>query len=141
LALSIYLDASVLVALFTEDLFSMRAAALHAPDQALIVSDFAAAELSAVIARNVRMAQLKASTARAVLSDFDVWRERAPLLIEIDPKDVRTADTFVRRLDLNLRAPDAIHIAIAQRLGAELATFDARMAECARALGAKVLPI
>jgi hypothetical protein len=34
-----------------------------------------------------------------------------------------------------LRTPDAINIAIAQRLDAALATFDAKMAFSARALG------
>jgi predicted nucleic acid-binding protein len=41
----------------------------------------------------------------------------------------------IRRLDLNLRAPDAINLAIALRLGAALATFDRRMTENARTLG------
>jgi uncharacterized protein len=36
---------------------------------------------------------------------------------------------------LPLRAPDAIHIAMAQRVGAALVTFDRRMAAAARALG------
>jgi predicted nucleic acid-binding protein len=48
---------------------------------------------------------------------------------------------MLRRLDLNLRTPDAIHIAIAQRLGAELATFDVRMAESAEALGVTAVAV
>jgi predicted nucleic acid-binding protein len=32
-------------------------------------------------------------------------------------------------------APDAINLAIVRRLGAELATFDERMANCAKVLG------
>jgi predicted nucleic acid-binding protein len=39
---------------------------------------------------------------------------------------------------LPLRAPDAINIAIAQRLDTAIATFDDKMAACARALGAVV---
>jgi uncharacterized protein len=52
--------------------------------------------------------------------------------------DLRQAERFLRRLDLPLRAPDAIHIAITQRLDLELATFDERMADCAKRLGVKV---
>ena len=37
-----------------------------------------------------------------------------------------------------LRTPDAIHIAIAQRIRATLVTFDQRMSESARALGMAV---
>ena len=38
-------------------------------------------------------------------------------LIEARSSDVRDADAMLRRLDLPLRAPDAIHIAIALRRG------------------------
>jgi predicted nucleic acid-binding protein len=41
----------------------------------------------------------------------------------------------LRRLDLPLKTPDAIHIAIAQRVDATLVTFDWQMAAAARALG------
>ena len=50
------------------------------------------------------------------------------------------ADALVRRLDLGLRAPDALHIATARRLGATLFTFDLGMASAARMLGLSLLP-
>jgi predicted nucleic acid-binding protein len=56
---SLYLDASVLVALLTIDPLSARADALldtHRTD--LIVSDFAAAEFSSAIARRVRTGEI-----------------------------------------------------------------------------------
>jgi predicted nucleic acid-binding protein len=46
---------------------------------------------------------------------------------------------FIRRLDLPLKAPDAIHIAIAQRVNAQLATFDQQMANAAGAVGHTVV--
>ena len=45
------------------------------------------------------------------------------------------AETALPRLDLTLRAPDALHIAIAHHIGATLMTFDDRIAACAGALG------
>jgi predicted nucleic acid-binding protein len=48
-----------------------------------------------------------------------------------------TDDTLA--IDLPLRTPDAMHIAIAQRIGAEHLTFDNKMAAGARALGTNVL--
>jgi len=45
---------------------------------------------------------------------------------------------MLRRLDLNLRAPDAIHIAITERANATLVTFDLKMADSARSLGVAV---
>jgi predicted nucleic acid-binding protein len=40
---------------------------------------------------------------------------------------------------LGLRAPDALNIAITQRCGARLLTFDAKMARSARSLGVNVV--
>jgi predicted nucleic acid-binding protein len=51
----------------------------------------------------------------------------------------RAADQILRRLDVNLRTPDALHITIAQRLNATLLTFDRSMAAAARALGMAVV--
>ena len=55
--------------------------------------------------------------------------------------DVQTAQGFIRRLDLNVRAPDAINLAIASRLGAPIATFDRGMAACATTLGIALQPL
>ena len=51
------------------------------------------------------------------------------------------ADAYLRRLDLTLRTPDALNIALTQRAGALLATLDEKMALVARKLRVKVLPL
>ncbi len=53
--------------------------------------------------------------------------------------DVRRAEAALRRLDLTLRAPDALNIMIPQRVDAVLLTFDTKMAASARALGLDVI--
>jgi uncharacterized protein len=134
-----YLDASVLVALFSQDPFTARAEAfmrLHAP--VLIVSDFAAAEFASAIARRVRTRDLTLTEARNVFSSFDAWIPRVSQRAELTAADVSTAAAFIRRLDLALRTPDALNIAIAQRFGATLVTFDERMAANARTLATAV---
>jgi predicted nucleic acid-binding protein len=140
LALSpIYLDASILVPLFINDAFTSRAKAfLHSDAWLLIVTDLAAAEFASAIARRVRMGDVKEADARLVFSHFDTWTGQAARRVETSTADISAAEGFLRRLDLSLRAPDAIHIATAQRLGATIATFDDKMAECARALGTAV---
>ncbi len=138
--MSIYLDTSVLAALFTDDPFSERADTLLSEKQSgFLISDFGGAEFSSVVARRVRTNELSITQAREVLSDFDARISRVSKRVEINSSDVRAADTMLRRLDLPLRAPDALHIAVVQRLGAELATFDEKMAACARTLGAPVV--
>jgi predicted nucleic acid-binding protein len=101
----------------------------HSAD--LIVSDFASAEFASAISRHVRMGQMPRNEGQIVLSAFDRWTLGAAVSIEVLPVDIALATTFLRRLDLVLRTPDAIHIATAQRLGATLVTFDKAMAAAA----------
>ncbi|MEJ0024413.1 MAG: type II toxin-antitoxin system VapC family toxin [Rhizomicrobium sp.] len=137
--MSVYLDASVLVALFLDDPFSERAdAALRGKGLSLVVSDLAGAEFSSAVARHVRMGELSATEAQQAFADFDRWCLSSTERSEAHPVDMRIAQSLVRSLLYTLRTPDALHIAVAQRLGAELATFDQRMADCARAVGLPV---
>jgi predicted nucleic acid-binding protein len=133
---SVYLDANVLVALFfPDDQFSSRADTLLRTNPATtIVSDFAAAEFASVVARHVRIGFTTAATARNVFNDFDHWTGTATHREHTTSEDVATAESFLRRLDLNLRTPDALHLALSQRLRAEFATFDKVLAAGARAL-------
>lgn len=140
--MSVYLDASVLVALFTHDAMSAQADAfLRSRAEVVIVSDFAAAELASAIARKVRMGNLSVEQAQAAFSDFDAWMVRSVECSRLLPADIAVAATFLRRLNLSLRAPDAMNIAIAQRVGATLATLDQRMALDAATLGVLAPPL
>jgi predicted nucleic acid-binding protein len=132
---SLYLDASVLVALFTVDTFSARASGYFEPNKTLLlVSDFASA-----LSRRVRTKELSREEAHRAFSNFDQFTERqAAHRIETSSGDMKAAEGFLRTLTLPLRAPDALNIAIAQRIGASLLTFDVKMAACARALGVDV---
>jgi uncharacterized protein len=136
---SFYLDTNVIVAILTPEPFSDRAERFaRANPDGLLVGDFAAAEYVSVIARRVRMRELPLDEARDALTAFDFWRSRSARTIRTTAPDVATAETYLRRLDLPLLTPDAIHIALAQRLGATLVTFDRAMAASARVLGMAV---
>jgi len=139
--LSVYLDANVLISAFHADAHSEAAYSLLAREAETFVSDIAAAELVAVFGRLARMRRITESHALDAITDFDAWRSGAPLGVETEAADVALADRFLRRMDLNLRLPDALHIAIARRIGARLATFDVRMAEAARILGVELAPL
>ena len=140
--MNVYLDASVIVALLTPDLLSVRADAFfRAQRHLVIVSDFAAAEFASVVARRVRTRDITPKSARRSFASFDAWVARAAQRAETSTADVRVADAFLRRLDVTLRTPDAINIAIAQRIGATLVTFDEEMAAAARALGTPVASV
>lgn len=59
--------------------------------------------------------------------------------VDTEATDIRLAESFIRRMTLNLRMPDAIHLATALRHGLTLATFDRRLADAARALDLAVV--
>jgi predicted nucleic acid-binding protein len=137
---SLYLDASLLVALFVIDPLNARAEAFLSRHLAVaVVSDFAAAEFSSAIARRVRTHELTDENARLAFARFDLWSVRTASREGIISSDIEVADRILRRLELPLRTPDAIHVAVAQRLAATLATFDRQMAESARTLGIPVV--
>lgn len=137
--MSIYLDVNVLVALFVVDPLNARAdKAMRGLHDDLIVSNLSIAEFSAVIARRVRTRDLSGSEARTAFTQFDAWCADYARAMEMDGSDVATAIVWMRRLDLPLRTPDALHIAIAQRTGCKLLTFDRTMAKVARMLGVAI---
>jgi predicted nucleic acid-binding protein len=136
--LSRYLDTNALIGLLTTDPLTPRVnAVLRQSAEPLIASDFAAAEFSAVVGRKMRGGTITRQHALNAIAALDQWSLRATR-VELDTSDVARADQFLRRLDLPLHAPDAIHIAIAQRINATLVTFDRQMATVARTLGLTV---
>jgi len=140
--LSVYFDASLIVAIFLEDAHNDRADAyLSGARPTATISDFAAAEVAAVIGVRVRRGELDHAGARAAMAEFDAWRSRAAQAYSLRAGDVAAADDLLRRLDFTLRAPDAIHLAIVSGARLQLATFDRRMSECAEALGIETAAI
>ena len=138
--MSLYLDASVLMpTLVAEPDSAALDAFLLGRTEVMTVSDFAAAEVASALSRLTRMGQLTAAAAADRLADFDAWRAGATRTAEIEAHDCRIACAFVRRFDLKLRAPDALHAAICQRLELKLVTLDRRLASAARQLDINVL--
>lgn len=135
----IYLDTSVIVPLFLPEPRSLEAENLLLL-QEIAVSDLAAAEFSSAIAMAVRMGRIQPTSGRAILARFDEWWTDQALAAETQGEDLAAAMLLIRRFDLALRTPDALHIAIAQRLGAKLVTFDLKMAAAAAALGIEPAP-
>ena len=121
--MSAYLDTSILLAtLIAEPMTEAVYDYLSTDPQELLISDFAAAEVASTLSRLVRMALLSEADATARLADFDAWRAAMSSPVDIGATDARLAYIYVRRFDLGLRAPDALHLAIARRLDATLVT-------------------
>jgi hypothetical protein len=140
--LSVSLDTSVLLPLLAQDAFTDRARAWFAGlAMPVVISDLAVAELAAALGAKQRRGEVTRVEAVAALDSSLAWRAAARLVnAEVTAADTALAIAWLRRFDLNLRTPDSMHLAIAARLGAPVATFDLGMEAAARALGIALAP-
>ncbi len=135
------LDASALLPLFAPDIHTEKLTTwLVSAPRSLIVSDFASAEASASISRRVRMGLIDTGLANEALAKLDAWVSRTATRRLTSAGDIASCERLVRRFELKLQAPDALHIAIALADGATLVTFDGRQARAMAGLGACVVP-
>lgn len=139
--MSSLLDASVLVPLFARDALTPRALALVGQLPApLTVSDWATLETASAFGVKHRAGHLTLNEARAAIGNLDQWRQDFAIAATLASDDIQAALRLVSSFSLTLRAPDALHLALAQRLGATLATFDGKLAATARLVGVAVAP-
>ena len=104
------------------------------------LSYWTVAEFSSAAAMQERIGRI--ATDRRLLAEqhFDAWLttiEHWPVL----RTDFELARDFIRRGRAKLRTPDALHLAIARRLDAEIATLDGGLADAARDVGVLVAAI
>jgi predicted nucleic acid-binding protein len=85
----------------------------------------------------LRTGRLSPSEASAALASFDLLAARSRPLRH-GRADFEAAEKLVRDFTTKLAAPDALHLVSAKNAGAVLATFDARLADAARAQGVEV---
>ncbi|MBV9508980.1 MAG: type II toxin-antitoxin system VapC family toxin [Caulobacteraceae bacterium] len=138
--MSLYLDASVLLPILIHEPSSPRIDRFMAEAaEPLLVSEFAAAETASALSRLIRIGHLNGDDAKERLLDFDAWRATETSLVDVESADVRSAAVIVRRFELRLRAPDALHLAISRRLDAVLVTLDIRLAQAAHAIDLPVI--
>ena len=134
--MSDYLDASTLVAVLLREPASQAVQRLiEASPSEPIISSFCLGECSSAIAGLVGMARKTETEATALLDALDQWIATSAIVGEVHDADIAEASRMVRRFDLKLRLPDAIHVATARRMQFRLVTLDRRMARAARALG------
>lgn len=111
----------------------------NALTERIFISDLVAGELASAFSRRVRMGELAAESARGRLVLFDEWIASDTIALSVDNTDIRRAAILVRRFDLKLLMPDAIHLALCERHELTLVTLDERLADASKALGIEVV--
>jgi predicted nucleic acid-binding protein len=138
----IYLDTSVLGAIFFREpnaalVFGQVKAACF---RGLVISACILTEMASVGAIKERTGAINHATRQQALSTFHRFATSNLTLVEIEPADFRAAAVLIEGPG-GLRAGDALHLALAKRLSADLATLDHRLADAAPACGVPLLPV
>lgn len=136
--MSLLLDASVLVPLFSqEDRSAGVQSHLRHAKASITISDFALGEVAAALGALMRRQVISNKDAERALANLDMFAARHGRAVT-EPRDIAVAAGMVRRFDLGLRMPDALYIALAQRLRATVMTADIKLADAACALGVHI---
>jgi predicted nucleic acid-binding protein len=135
-----YLDTSVVVAAITREPRTADAQRLlDESDSTFLISDWTLTEVASALAIKVRHGSLTESDhARAARTCARLGSEalsRVPVL----SSDFTRAAALAGRPELALRAGDALHLAVAERVGGVLYTFDVSMARAASLLEVPVM--
>lgn len=113
-----YIDTSVLVALYAPEPRSERAEAVVTRIEGPAISWLGEVEMASALARKVRTGELQGSSAAIVLAEFqkhvsvEIYR-----VLPVEPEDYALARRWLGSFRSPLRTLDAMHLAIASRAG------------------------
>ncbi len=133
----IYLDTSFLAPLFREEAASSKVATFLARQSVgtLAVSKWASVEFASLISRDARMGALTVAQGRKLIAEFDAMVADALVVLTPTANDFTLAQLYAANFSSKLRAPDALHLAVAHNNDAEfIATLDEGMLFAAKKL-------
>lgn len=134
--MTVYLDTSVVVPLFLNDDHAVRVRAWAKSAGPVVFSAWTATEFSSALSLQVRLNHLSVSERRDLEDAFDRWAKGGRIL-DFQPEYFEDARDLLRK-NAKLRAPDALHLAIARHADLVLATLDGVLREAAVAEGLEV---
>jgi uncharacterized protein len=136
----LYVDTSVIVSALTTETDTALSQSWLARQETseLTISDWTATEFASALSMKLRTGSLGADHRAAALSMFTRLCVESLLTLPVTREDFRVAARFADQSELNLRAGDALHLAICANHGASLCTLDRRLAEAAPRVGVPV---
>lgn len=137
--MSIYVDTSVVVSFFIRDDHAEAARRWARTNPRVAISDWTATEFSSALSHHVRRELLLDRERMVAERAFDRWAARG-LVLEVARERFRDARLLMQGHH-RLRAPDALHLAIARHEDLPLATLDGDMRDVAIAEGMEVIDL
>lgn len=132
--MAVYIDTSLLVALFFHEAASAAASVRCEREPRLWVSSWTLAEFANAVAFKLRSAQTDAATAAEAHRRLRAVLDTGGLRVaDVERADFEHAASLCAEPAGGLRTPDALHAAMAMRLGLPILTTDpVQAAGCAR---------
>ncbi len=132
----IYLDTSVLGAIFFREPGATDLVARLESNrkEKLMISAWTLTEMASVGGIKQRTGAIDAETHQQAIANFQRFASMHLVTVEIEPADFRTAAVLIES-PASLRAGDALHLAIARRLNARIASIDRRLCAATEVLG------
>lgn len=140
--MSLYIDTSALVAYYVPDASSTRVQQILQANSSLIISELVHLEFYAALALRVRTNTLSLTDSQKVIALFEEHLEAGyDTLTPLTRQHYQQARMFVRQPTMVVKAPDALHLAIAVLGNHELFTLDTQLARNAAQANAKVVTV
>ncbi|TFI53332.1 PIN domain-containing protein [Mastigocladus laminosus UU774] len=132
----IYLDTSVLAALYWAEALSDIVEELVLVESELGLSQLVEVELFSALSRRVRMREISPEEATAIVQRFQADLDSSfYTCIAVEPIHYNLAREWISRFETPLRTLDALHLAIASQNNIRLVTADEALAASAGVLG------
>ena len=130
-----YVDTSVLVAALVQEAHTRRAERWLTDGSDLAISDWTITEVSSALALKLRAGSIDLETRAAAIDALGTMIAESLALLPVESAHFRTAAKFADQHLLGLRAPDALHLAVAADNNATLVTLDKKLATAGQKLG------
>jgi uncharacterized protein len=139
--LSLYLDTSVLVAIFAKEATAIDLVNLlrRETTSMAIVSVWSVTEFAAATSFKYNQGSIDATLRDAARTNFLSAQKTLFTIAPVEASDFSRAANFANNSKLRLRGGDALHLGIAARVNLPLLTLDKRMKAAAQMLGVGVV--
>lgn len=141
--MSYYIDTSAVVAALVVEPHTPRVMAWLAkqPTGTVFISEWTYPEVASALSLKLRTGGLTVERRAAAQAAWHQLRSASFHTLAVTPDHFAVATGYATQHDLNIRAGDALHLAVVAASGFKLVTLDATMAKAAPLLGIPVEPL